>query len=168
MNIKGKSYGNQFWNLWKDKQLHYCTTWSICYLSHVFTKQMPILCGSVDFAFNCLSSVSLFILCLGTQKSSWRILMLLMELANQTRCDSWTFLCSFASVPTTLTCLMVLNQVHTNIFVYKWFSRRKEFLNEKISATHSPDLWTLAAVTDLNYNVHVMLVDRYLPHFLYG
>lgn len=49
----------------------------------------------------------------GTPRSSWRTLMLLMELANQTRCDSWTFSCSFASAPTTLTCLMALNQVLT-------------------------------------------------------
>lgn len=49
----------------------------------------------------------------GTPRSSWRTLMWLMELANQTRCDSWTFSCSFASAPTTLTCLMALNQVLT-------------------------------------------------------
>ena len=48
---------------------------------------------------------------LGTRRSWWRILMWWMELGNQTRCDYWTFWCSYESVQTTLTCLMEQNLV---------------------------------------------------------
>lgn len=56
----------------------------------------------------------MFITCVitsGTPKSWWKTLMLWMVLGALTKCDSWTFWCSWGSVATTHTCLMAWSQV---------------------------------------------------------
>lgn len=83
-----------------------------------------------------------------------RLLNILMQLR---KCTNHPYLFDGAEPGTyKYLCLQMIQQVER-------IPQRKQ-----ISATHSPDLWTLAAVTDLNYNVYVMLVDGYLPPFLYG